>query len=250
MKIAEDNSYSANLEKARRITTNCLKQKKVYCIQGCYPVVRRMLEKYDYVEKDWRHTNDYVSTFQNLKWKIDSKILRFLKFLYQPEAILTPKKNKPSDDQSFPRDDDLDQKVDYKQLDDDLVEYAQEIKDFPINSTKTMCARLLKDEVCNFFWIIRSTGFHIKSLSKDQIVNHFPGASFTTKSGIADILSKHLMWSCDRESTEFFPRCYKLSCPDDRKFFLKDYKITTALATLKILTSFTETPNQGCNFSR
>ena len=57
MKTAEDNSYSANLEKARRITTDCLKQKKVYCIQGCYPVVRRMLEKYDYVEKDWRHSS-------------------------------------------------------------------------------------------------------------------------------------------------------------------------------------------------
>jgi tubulin monoglycylase TTLL3/8 len=135
-------------------------------------------------------------------------------------------------------------------LDEDLVEYAQEIKDYPINSTKTMCARLLKDEMCNFFWIIRSTGFHIKTLSKDQIVNHFPGASFTTKSGIADVLSKHLLWSCDKESTNFFPRCYKLSCPDDRKFFLKDYKITTAMATLKILTSFTETPNAPLNTPR
>jgi len=93
------------------------------------------------------------------------------------------------------------------------------------------CKKLLRHKRCNLLW----TG-SCQNISREQcvnmsrtIVNHFPCARYTSKCGLMELLDNHLRWVCDVHANSFFPRCYMLSKEDDRKEFLDDYRLTTAI---------------------
>ena len=58
-----------------------------------------------------------------------------------------------------------------------------------------------------------------KYLLKDQTVNKFPSAFFTTKTGLLTSLQQ-LHWYSPQPVSSFFPRCYQVSF---------DYRINDAL---------------------
>lgn len=216
--------YTHKLDYARTLVNEALKQRRIFCIQGCYPVIRYMLKKRGWLERDWRFT-------------VANPVPESTNF--QPSHRLRRKAAQeicdPDDDGDL---DDADYDTpDFKQLDKDLVGYEKGINNIEPSSLEGICARMLKDlppDKCYFFWTIRTTGISLKNLTRHQSINHFPGASFTTKSGIMDILNNHLKWACDQSPNDFFPRCYKLSNSDDRRLFLQDYRICTAICIINI----------------
>jgi len=214
------NDYTFKLNHARNLVQNAVKSKKIFCVQGGYPVVRFMLKKKGWLERDWKSTHAGSVYDPPLS----------------PHSKNKSKKSEKEDDEEPLSDDD--DTPDFKQLDKDLIGYEKSLNQLENNSIDALCGRMLKDESldkCNFYWMIRTAGMNIREMtSRWQMINHFPGASYCTKSGIMDLLKNHLHWATDTLPAEFFPRCYKLSNPDQRYEFLTDYKISVGICILRI----------------
>uniref|UniRef100_H2Z4P6 Uncharacterized protein n=1 Tax=Ciona savignyi TaxID=51511 RepID=H2Z4P6_CIOSA len=99
-----------------------------------------------------------------------------------------------------------------------------------------MVGRMVRNETPMFQWTTRTQAVDWKFLQKDQIVNHFAKANFTTKVGLCMNLR---MLSCFAEGNcdTFFPRCYRLSNEDDKLDFIDDFRLLAASAMLKLVVS-------------
>ena len=85
----------------------------------------------------------------------------------------------------------------------------------------------------SLLWTVHAADVPFNSLSRGQLVNHFPSNSFTTKVGIADCLRNSSRWLADADPASFFPRCYDLSDEAQLAEFTSDFHRTAASAVLK-----------------
>uniref|UniRef100_A0A0K2TGN2 Tubulin glycylase 3Alike [Bombyx mori] n=1 Tax=Lepeophtheirus salmonis TaxID=72036 RepID=A0A0K2TGN2_LEPSM len=92
--------------------------------------------------------------------------------------------------------------------------------------------RLLKSFIPNYQWCLQRRRIVWKNLRRDQQVNKFPNAYFTTKIGLHYCL-QNLHWFSSHPVSSFFPRCYEVSSDEERKAFIEDYRITACFSLIR-----------------
>uniref|UniRef100_A0A673UWE8 Tubulin tyrosine ligase like 3 n=1 Tax=Suricata suricatta TaxID=37032 RepID=A0A673UWE8_SURSU len=202
--------HMGRLRNARIHVERAVKQKKIFMIQGRYPVIRCLLRQRGWVEK---------------------------KMVYHSGTILPPPQKdldgSVMGDSDTTEDEDEDKPeafqpphlVDF----DDLLEFDD------LDGTHALMSRMVRNEIPYFIWTTRRDVLDCRFLSKDQMINHYARAgSFTTKVGLCLNL-RNLPWFDEADADSFFPRCYRLGAEDDKKAFIEDFWLTAARNVLKLV---------------
>nr|XP_009861473.2 tubulin monoglycylase TTLL3 isoform X2 [Ciona intestinalis] len=200
------------LQKAKLIAEKAIKSKKVFSIHGPYPLIRRALRDRGWVEKEFK-------------------------------LPVRARTNKPSGDSSDADDiDDDDDDDDVNNHKDSGIgvsprppfESSENAAENDMNDCYGIMGRMVRNETSMFQWTTRTGAVDWRFLQKDQIVNHFSKANFTTKVGLCVNLR---MLSCFAvgHSDTFFPRCYRLSNEDDKLDFIDDFRLGAASGILKMV---------------
>ncbi|XP_023323881.1 tubulin monoglycylase TTLL3 [Eurytemora carolleeae] len=96
----------------------------------------------------------------------------------------------------------------------------------------TLVERFLGGVSPNLVWCNQRNKLEWKRLRRDQLVNKFPHARFTTKIGIHSCL-ENLYWFTNYSMHSFFPRCYQVFIEEERKAFIEDYRNTACINVVK-----------------
>ncbi|XP_054407766.1 tubulin monoglycylase TTLL3 isoform X21 [Pongo abelii] len=203
-------SHMNRLRNAKIYVERAVKQKKIFTIQGCYPVIRCLLRRRGWVEKKMVHRSG--------------------------PALLPPQKDLDSSamgnsDTTEDEDEDEDEEFHPPQLFDfdDLLKFDD------LDGTHALMSRMVQNETPYFIWTTQRDVLDCRFLSKDQMINHYSRAgSFTTKVGLCLNL-RNLPWFDEVDANSFFPRCYRLGAEDDKKAFIEDFWLTAARNVLKLV---------------
>ncbi|XP_073888936.1 tubulin monoglycylase TTLL3 isoform X7 [Macaca fascicularis] len=202
-------SHMNRLRNAKIYVERAVK-KKIFTIQGCYPVIRCLLRRRGWVEKKMVHRSG--------------------------PTLLPPQKDLDSSamgdsDTTEDEDEDEDEEFQPPQLFDldDLLKFDD------LDGTHALMSRMVQNETPYFIWTTRRDVLDCRFLSKDQMINHYARAgSFTTKVGLCLNL-RNLPWFDEVDANSFFPRCYRLGAEDDKKAFIEDFWLTAARNVLKLV---------------
>ncbi|KAF6101541.1 tubulin tyrosine ligase like 3 [Phyllostomus discolor] len=198
------------LRKAKIYVEKAVKQKKIFMIQGHYPVIRCLLRHRGWVEKKMVRSSG--TTLLSPQKDLDSSVM---------------------DDSNTTEDEDEDEDEAFQtpQLFD--FDDTQEFDD--PDGTHALMSRMVRNEIPYFIWTTRRDVLDCRFLSKDQMINHYARAgSFTTKVGLCLNL-RNLPWFDEADADSFFPRCYRLGAEDDKKAFIEDFWLTAARNVLKLV---------------
>ncbi|XP_012587559.1 PREDICTED: tubulin monoglycylase TTLL3 isoform X3 [Condylura cristata] len=197
------------LRKAKIHVERAVKQKKIFMIQGRYPVIRSLLRRRGWVEK---------------------KVAR-------PLAASPPPPHKgledlATDDSDATEDGDDDEG---EALRSPLLDFEGLLEFDDLDRIHALMSRMVRNEIPYFIWTTRRDVLEGRFLAKDQMINHYARAgSFTTKVGLCLNL-RNLPWFDEADADSFFPRCYRLGAEDDRKAFIEDFWLTAARSVLKLV---------------
>ncbi|XP_010336116.3 tubulin monoglycylase TTLL3 isoform X2 [Saimiri boliviensis] len=202
-------SHMNRLQNAKIHVERAVK-KKIFTIQGRYPVIRCLLRRRGWVEKKMVHCSG--STLLPLQKDPDSSVMG-------------------DSDTTEDEDEDEDEEFQPPQLFnfDDLLKFDD------LDGTHSLMSRMVRNETPYFIWTTRRDVLDYRFLSKDQMINHYARAgSFTTKVGLCLNL-RNLPWFDEADADSFFPRCYRLGAEDDKKAFIEDFWLTAARNVLKLV---------------
>ncbi|XP_012327022.3 tubulin monoglycylase TTLL3 isoform X1 [Aotus nancymaae] len=203
-------SHMNRLQNAKIHVARAVKQKKIFTIQGRYPVIRCLLHRRGWVEKKMVHCSG--STLLPLQKDPDSSVMG--------DSDTTEDEDEDEDEEFQPP-----QLFDF----DDLLKFDD------LDGTHSLMSRMVRNETPYFIWTTRRDMLDYRFLSKDQMVNHYAQAgSFTTKVGLCLNL-RNLPWFDEADANSFFPRCYCLGAEDDKKAFIEDFWLTAARNVLKLV---------------
>ncbi|XP_043563754.1 uncharacterized protein LOC122558896 [Chiloscyllium plagiosum] len=194
------NGSELNLDRmktCKRLVEKAVKLKRIFTIYGPYPLIRQSLRNRGWLEK---------------------KV---------PKPPRSPQKK----DKLINGENDMDDGVG----DSDGCDFDDKLGDDKDNSDEpdniyNITSRLLKNETAFFLW---TNGTDAQNLQKDQIFNHFVGASsFTTKAGLCVNL-RNFQWFNGVNPDTFFPRCYRIAVEEEKQSFIEDFRMTAARSILK-----------------
>ncbi|XP_063661434.1 tubulin monoglycylase TTLL3 isoform X25 [Pan troglodytes] len=198
------------LRNAKIYVERAVKQKKIFTIQGCYPVIRCLLRRRGWVEKKMVHRSG--------------------------PTLLPPQKDLDSSamgDSDTTEDEDEDEDEEFQPS--QLFDFDDLLKFDDLDGTHALMSRMVQNETPYFIWTTRRDVLDCRFLSKDQMINHYARAgSFTTKVGLCLNL-RNLPWFDEVDANSFFPRCYRLGAEDDKKAFIEDFWLTAARNVLKLV---------------
>ncbi|XP_063486452.1 tubulin monoglycylase TTLL3 isoform X23 [Symphalangus syndactylus] len=190
-------SHMNRLRNAKIYVERAVKQKKIFTIQGCYPVIRCLLRRRGWVEKKMVHRSG--------------------------PTLLPPQKDLDSSamgDSDTTEDEDEDEDEEFQPP--QLFDFDDLLKFDDLDGTHALMSRMVQNETPYFIWTTRRDVLDCRFLSKDQMINHYTRAgSFTTKVGLCLNL-RNLPWFDEVDANSFFPRCYRLGAEDDKKAFIGD----------------------------
>ncbi|XP_077970518.1 tubulin tyrosine ligase 3-like isoform X2 [Styela clava] len=193
------------LQKAKLKAEKAIKNKKIFSIHGPYPLIRRALRERGWVEKE---------------------------FKLPPRPAKSKDKGDSSDADDIDDDDDDDDDQKDSGVGMSPRPDSDEEGDDPDNKYGIM-GRMVRNEIPTFQWTTRNSSIDWRFLQKDQVVNHYAKANFTTKTGLCVNL-RTLTCFADAEVDNFFPRCYRLSQEEDKLDFIDDFRLVAATAILRI----------------
>ncbi|XP_075854544.1 tubulin monoglycylase TTLL3 isoform X1 [Microcebus murinus] len=198
------------LRNARIHVERAVKQKKIFTIQGRYPVIRCLLRRRGWVEKKMVH--------------------------HSGSALLPPHQDADGSavgDSDTTEDEDEDEDEEFRPPQLFNFDGLLELED--LDGTHALMSRMVRNETPYFIWTTRRDVLDCRFLSKDQMINHYARAgSFTTKVGLCLNL-RNLPWFDEADADSFFPRCYRLGAEDDKKAFIEDFWLTAARNVLKLV---------------
>ncbi|XP_069418087.1 tubulin monoglycylase TTLL3 isoform X2 [Ovis canadensis] len=185
-------------------------KKKIFMIQGRYPVIRCLLRQRGWVEKKMVH---HLGTSLPQPHKdLDSSVMG--------DSDTTEEEDEDEEEAFRPP-----QLFDF----DELLEFDD------LHGKHALMSRMVRNEIPYFIWTTRRDILDCRFLSKDQMINHYARAgSFTTKVGLCLNL-RNLPWFDEADADSFFPRCYRLGAEDDKKAFIEDFWLTAARNVLKLV---------------
>ncbi|ELT87730.1 hypothetical protein CAPTEDRAFT_181006, partial [Capitella teleta] len=187
------------LKNAKQLAEKAIKQKKIFTIQGPYPSLRESLRRRGWVEKFYKMTPHVKKS---------------------PRAKRRRQSHAVSDDDNDDDNDDDDDDDDDDDPPDDQ------------NGIYGIMSRIVRNEDPTFIWGVRRDVIDPKKLLKEQIINHYGKASFTTKVGLL-LNMRNLPWFDHVDPDTFFPRCYRLSHDEEKQAFIDDYRFTACVSLLK-----------------
>ncbi|XP_062056394.1 tubulin monoglycylase TTLL3 isoform X2 [Lepus europaeus] len=209
--VSKASHHMGRLKNAKLHVERAVKQKKVFMIQGHYPVIRSLLRQRGWVEKRMVHHMN-------------------------ASTLLPPHKDLDSSgvgDSDTPEDEDDDADEESRPPPPFSFESVLECDD--VEGTHALMSRMVRNETPYFIWTTRRDVLDYRFLSKDQIINHYARAgAFTTKVGLCVNL-RNLPWFDEADADSFFPRCYRLGAEDDKKAFIEDFWLTAARNVLKLV---------------
>ncbi|XP_036075098.1 tubulin monoglycylase TTLL3 isoform X5 [Rousettus aegyptiacus] len=202
--------HMSRLSNAKIHVERAVKQKKIFMIQGHYPVIRCLLRQRGWVEKKIVHPSGPTLTLPHKD--LDSSVVG--------DSDTTEDEDEDEDDVFQPP-----QLSDF----DGLLEFDDR------DEIHALMSRMVRNEIPYFIWTTRRDVLDCRFLSKDQMMNHYARAgSFTTKVGLCLNL-RNLPWFDEADADSFFPRCYRLGAEDDKKAFIEDFWLTAARNVLKLV---------------
>ncbi|XP_053830751.1 tubulin tyrosine ligase 3-like isoform X2 [Vidua macroura] len=227
---------SERLRKARLRVENAIKEKKIFAVQGPYPVIRRLLRARGWVERKLPRNG------RQLKQQPGDQSKRQLETRAsgggdeQGEAVLSPRGGTqpslgtaeplqhpwPRDKENKGQREDEDTKEDMEQCNEDS------------DDIHNLMSFLVQDQVPNFLWTIHLSSIDQELLPRIEMVNRYPRLSaLCTKEGLCQSL-QNLPWFEQVDFNTFFPRCYRLGLMDEQEAFIEDFLLTAARSLLKL----------------
>ncbi|KAM4613787.1 tubulin monoglycylase TTLL3 [Polymixia lowei] len=179
---------------AKALVEKAVKLRKVFSVQGPYPVIRAALWARGWVERHMPHPAQRV-----------------------PHCH--------SDEEEYGDDGDDSNYV------TERVEEGE--KEEALDDMYDLMSRLVRNETAYFYWTTRRDSIDCRSLRKDQMTNHYANAgTFTTKVGLCVNL-RNLQWFDTADPDTFFPRSYRLGAQDEKQTFIEDFRRTACTGLLK-----------------
>ncbi|XP_065789269.1 tubulin monoglycylase TTLL3 isoform X5 [Muntiacus reevesi] len=208
--FSKASQHMGRLRNAKIHVERAVKQKKIFMIQGRYPVIRCLLRQRGWVEKKMVH--HLGTTLPQPHKDLDSSVMG--------DSDTTEDEDEDEEEAFRPP-----QLFDF----DELLEFDD------LHGTHALMSRMVRNEIPYFIWTTRRDILDCRFLSKDQMINHYARAgSFTTKVGLCLNL-RNLPWFDEADADSFFPRCYRLGAEDDKKAFIEDFWLTAARNVLKLV---------------
>ncbi|XP_068838876.1 tubulin monoglycylase TTLL3 isoform X13 [Capricornis sumatraensis] len=195
--FSKASQHMGRLRNAKIHVERAVKQKKIFMIQGRYPVIRCLLRQRGWVEKKMVH--HLGTTLPQPHKDLDSSVMG--------DSDMTEEEDEDEEEAFRPS-----QLFDF----DELLEFDD------LHGKHALMSRMVRNEIPYFIWTTRRDILDCRFLSKDQMINHYARAgSFTTKVGLCLNL-RNLPWFDEADADSFFPRCYRLGAEDDKKAFIGD----------------------------
>ncbi|NXC82599.1 TTLL3 monoglycylase, partial [Cercotrichas coryphoeus] len=206
--------------KAKLHVEKAIKEKKIFAVQGPYPIIRRLLRARGWVERKLPCNGKQLKQQPGDQKKQQPEKAASGGGDEQGETVLNPP--------PWPRDNgnkgdsDEDTKEDSRQCNEDSDD-IHELMSF-----------LVQDQVPNFLWTIRLSSIDQKLLPRIEVVNRYPRLyALCTKEGLCQSL-QNLPWFQQVDFNTFFPRCYRLGIEDEQEAFIEDFRLTAARSLLKL----------------
>ncbi|XP_065546909.1 tubulin tyrosine ligase 3-like [Lathamus discolor] len=213
------------LKRAREHVNEAIKEKKIFSVQGPYPVMRKLLRARGWVEKKFSTTIKVGSRSaqQDTKKVVEEKV-EDGGGEEQWEAALHPEPGSASCwTQCWV-------KILEEEEEQEEVQWYAEDPD----GIHDIMSAMVRDHMPTFIWTSRCSAVRYWQLQDHQMVNHFTGTrAFTTKEGLCVNL-QNLPSFYQADPTTFFPRCYRLGDEDERQSFIEDFHLTAAHSLLKL----------------
>ncbi|KAM4821031.1 tubulin monoglycylase TTLL3 isoform 3-T3 [Thomomys bottae] len=215
--------HMGRLRNAKIHVERAVKQKKIFMIQGRYPVIRCLLRQRGWVEKKMIH---HAGTALPLPQKdLDSSAMG--------DSDTTEDEDEEENEEP--------QSQDLFNL-DGFLEFSD------LDGTHALMSRMVRNQVPYLIWTTRRDVLDCRFLSKDQMINHYARAgSFTTKVGLCLNL-RNLLWFDEADADSFFPRCYRLGAEDEKKAFIenKEPKKVERRVVMPVTSEFVEEALCAC----
>ncbi|XP_061864663.1 tubulin monoglycylase TTLL3 [Colius striatus] len=190
------------LKRARLHVERAIKEKKIFTVQGPYPVIRRLLWARGWVERKLPGTGRRPQPNQG----------RRQKQLQEEEKG-------------------VDDGAEQGEAEEEEEEAQQDEDPDGIHDVMSC---LVRDQVPYFIWANRCSAVDCQLLRQDQLLNHYTGVgTVTTKEGLCLSL-RNLPWADQADPDSFFPRCYRLAAAEERQAFIEDFRLTAARSLLKV----------------
>ncbi|NWI56703.1 TTLL3 monoglycylase, partial [Calyptomena viridis] len=207
-----------------------LQEKKIFAVQGPYPIIRRLLWARGWVERKLPRAD------RQLKQRLGSREKRRLETeqsgdgAEQGEAVLNPCGGaQPSLGTTEP----LHYPWPHHEEEEQEEEEEDEDNEDP-DGIHDFMSFLVRDQVPNFLWTIHLGTIDRELLRKIKVVNRYPSVhALSTKEGLCLNL-QNLPWFEQADPNTFFPRCYRLGIMEEQEAFIEDFRLTAARSLLKL----------------
>ncbi|NXD04713.1 TTLL3 monoglycylase, partial [Certhia familiaris] len=201
-------------------------EKKIFTVQGPYPIIRRLLRARGWVERKLPSTGRKLEQHCGDQNKQQLEIRPSNGGGGQGEALLNPREAHPFLGTTDP--------LHYPWLPAEEEEKEEEQCDEDPNGIHDLMSHLVRDQLPNFIWTNFLEATDRQLLQQNNVVNHYARVdAFTTKEGLCLSLQK-LPWIEQADPNSFFPRCYRLGVMDEREAFIEDFCLTAARSLLKL----------------
>ncbi|XP_018536092.1 tubulin monoglycylase TTLL3 isoform X1 [Lates calcarifer] len=194
------------LKTAKALVEKAVKLRKVFSVQGPYPVIRAALWARGWVERRLPHS---VQTAPHCHG-------------------------------------DEDEDGDDGDVSADVTERVDEgEKEENRDDMYDLMSRQVRNETTYFYWTTRRDYIDCHCLRNDQMTNHYANAgTFTTKVGLCVNL-RNLQWFDTADPDTFFPRCYRLGAEDEKHAFIEDFRRTACTSLLQYVVETSRWRREG-----
>ncbi|NXH55644.1 TTLL3 monoglycylase, partial [Rhabdornis inornatus] len=222
--------------KAKLHVEKAIKEKKIFAVQGPYPVIRRLLRARGWVERKLPHNGKQLKRQPGDQKKQQPEKRTSGGGDEQGEAVLNPRGGaQPSLGTTEPLHHPwpCNKENGWEREDEDMKEDKEEGSE-DSDDIHELMSFLVQDQVPNFLWTIRLSTIDQKLLSRIEVVNRYPRLyALCTKEGLCQSL-QNLPWFEQVDFNTFFPRCYRLGIEDEQEAFIEDFRLTAARSLLKL----------------
>ncbi|XP_050835441.1 tubulin monoglycylase TTLL3 [Serinus canaria] len=210
------------IKKAKLHVEMAIKEKKIFMVQGPYPIIRRLLRARGWVERKAPRTGRQQEqqcgdqNKQRLQTRPSHGSARQREVLLNPRGGAQPLLG-TTDPLQYPW---LPAEKEEDQCDEDP------------HGIHDLMSYLARDQLPNFIWTNFLEAVDRQLMQDNSVLNHYARVdAFTTKEGLCLSL-QNLPWIEQADPNTFFPRCYRLGTRDDREAFIGELKAVALLSFL------------------